>query len=72
MTLRFTKAPQPDENPDEDMFEVTMEMGVIDNAYQKYFTWPNQGVIGLAPSKESDSAKLQRQFLYQVSQKYDY
>ena len=33
-----------------------------------YFTWPNQNVIGLAPTQQSDAELLKRQFLYQVTQ----
>ena len=46
-TLEFTKAAVLNSN---EKFKVTMEIGIIDQQYASGFNWPNQGVIGLAPS----------------------
>ena len=51
-TLLFNKTELPSQNSDEKTFSVTMEIGIIDKKYasKTYFNWPNQNVIGLAPS----------------------
>ena len=51
---------------------VTLSVGIIDESYNtnKYFDWPKQNVIGLAPSipdnptSEEGIKLLKRQFLY--------
>ena len=71
-TLLFTKASMPSLRND-NQFSVKMMMGVIDPKYQKrdYFNWPNQGVLGLAPTALPDTdERLNRQFLWQVRQQY--
>ena len=55
-----------------EVFKVTMDIGIIDKKFADRFNWPNQGIIGLAPDTQdsTDQQKYNRQFLYQVAQQY--
>ena len=61
-TLLFNKTALPSLNAAGETFSVTMEIGIIDKKYasKTYFNWPNQGIIGLAPSTQTDSKLLKR------------
>ena len=66
----FNKAAMPSQSAGDNQFSVLMVIGVIEKTYQskQYFNWPNQGVLGLAPTELSaGDEQLKRQFLYQVS-----
>ena len=54
-TILFNKAAMPSRNAGDNQFSVRMVIGVIDKLYQskQYFNWPNQGVLGLAPTELS-------------------
>ena len=68
MDFYFRKDPSVYTDPADRSFKVTLEIGIIDLQYKRetFFNWPDQGVIGLAPTvqSESDSGLLSRQFLY--------
>lgn len=67
-TLLFEKTVLPKQNSADTKFSVSLSLGIIDPKNKKYFDWPNQGVIGLAPTTQPDETLRQRQFLWQVSQ----
>ena len=52
MDFYFRKDPSIYKDPADRSFKVTLDVGIIDPQYKRetFFNWPDQGVIGLAPT----------------------